>query len=354
MKRQMMLFRSLIAMVLFLILAQANIWVSTQAHLVLAVGYRALLVAAPSFMMLGTARGMRLSVLLGSISAGMFFFQMNSISLGIFALSMAVAGYIAKYVSSSTIQGAADNKIALNIGSLLSGAVLMVTQNKEIILVLTIFAMLICLYLSNKIDWDHILNIDNSSKDKSIQKSRKSLIKMIGWGLIGVATGIKLTGIFTILPQYLLHYYKNLPSWYGAMIIINSLGVILVQHRILKWLELKKQSVTLFLTLTTMFLLAIPEVMKVQNVIMATLWMVFLTFGECALSCYDRLAKNDGYLLAKEMMVGLGSFLTVTLSRQFQDQIYLSGLIGALAMIFGVVLVASPHLSFSLVRKVRI
>lgn len=339
MKNKMILFRSFIAMVLFLILAQANIWVSTQTHLVLAVGYRAFLIAAPSFMMLGVGRGMRLAVLLGAISAGFFFFQMNTISLGVFALSMAVAGYIAKYVSSSTIEGAADNKIALNIGSLLSGAVLMLTQNKDLILMLTLGSMIFCFYLASKIDWDHILHIDHSTNEISKSAVRKSVMKTLGWGLVGVATGIKLTGIFVILPQYLLHYYKNLPSWYGAMIVINSLGVILVQHRILLWLEQQKRSVTLLLTLSTMFLLAIPEFMNVQNIFMAILWMVLLTFGECALSSYDRLAKKDGYLLAKEMMVGLGSFVTVTLSRQFQDQIYLSGLIGALSMVLGLALI---------------
>lgn len=342
-RKELMIIRSLTAMVLFLILAQANVWVGEQAHMVLAVGYRAFLIAAPLFMALGLNRGMNYSLAIGLFALVFSFFNMNVGTMFFFALGMAVTGYIAKYVSAHSSDGAADNKVALNIGSLLSGALLMFVTDQNHLLILSVVAMVACTYLSFKIDWAQISEKDVQDSGGSVETKKKDFIPFVGWSLIGVATGIKLTGIFTILPQYLLYHMHHLPSWYGSLIIINSLGVVFVQHRILKFLDRKSDRVTHLFALSAFFILALPSLMQTEFIFNGIIWVTLLTLGECALSRYDKSSKRDGYLFPKELFVGVGSLITVTLSRNYPFAIHWSGVIGALSLIVGLLCVAAPR-----------
>lgn len=69
--------RTLTAAALFAVLAGVNTWVGTTEHLVLAVGYRAFLVAAPAFLFLGLAGGMKAALFLSFLAstASLFFFE---------------------------------------------------------------------------------------------------------------------------------------------------------------------------------------------------------------------------------------------------------------------------------------
>lgn len=159
---------------------------------------------------------------------------------------------------------------------------------------------------------------------------------LIGWALVGIATGIKLTGIFVVMPQYLISTTGSLPKWFGAMIILNSVLVVLAQHHVMAKLDKAGENATLWTSLTAMILLAVPSLFWIQNLGCATLWITLLTLGECALSRYDSIARKDGYLFIKELMVGIGSLITVLISRNFSGHIYLSGLIGALCILIGI------------------
>ncbi len=228
-------------MVLFLIMAQSNVWADTETHLVLAVGYRALLVATPFFVHFGYSRGMSISLMIGILSLLLAYFSFNALALGLFSLGMAVGGYICKFSNSHTTKGAADNKVALNIGSLAAGFLLLWTQEKNILIGLSIVALMVALYFSTFIDWD----LSKVTQSTTLLKKKNNFLHLIGWSLIGIATGIKLTGVFTILPQFLIHKMGILPNWFGSLLIINSLGVIFVQHRVLKYLGGSKRNWTL-------------------------------------------------------------------------------------------------------------
>lgn len=334
MKYHLMGIRILTATVLFLILAQANVWADTQSHLVLAVGYRTFLLAAPLFLYFGLSYGMRMALGLGVVSIALAMIAANSLSLGFFALSMAVSGYITKFVSSHSSQGAADNKVSLNIGSLFAGLLVMGISSKEILLPLSVVLLAWALYLSFKLDWKKLGLADLQTVAQKT-KHPKNFISLLRWSLIGIATGIKLTGVFTILPQYLIYKSGSLPSWFGSLIVINSLGVIFFQHRVLNFLDRTNKKMTLLFSLTAMALLALPAVMHVEGIASAVIWISLLTFGECALSHYDKFSRQAGYLFEKELMVGVGSFITVALSRDFSNHIYLSGLIGFVCLLLG-------------------
>lgn len=334
MKYAMVAIRCLTATVLFLMLSQLNVWADTKTHLVLAVGYRALLLAAPLFLYFGLSFGMRSALIIGAAAAVSFMFSLNAFNVGLFALSMAVSGYICKYVNSQSARGAADNKVSLNVGSLLSGVLLMLAFSKNALILASAFALAATVYFAYAINWDEILSAEKL-KNRSSKNIKIEPLPLLGWLLIGTATGIKLTGVFTIMPQYLLHKTGDLPSWFGSLVVINSFGVIFLQHKVLKILEQKSKSWTLIFSLSAMALLSLPELLGVHHAGVAALWISLLTIGECALSYYDKLSNDEGYLFPKEVMVGVGSFITVVLSREFGDIIYLSGVIGFICMLLG-------------------
>jgi hypothetical protein len=344
MRFKMMWVRVLSAMVLFLILTQANVWTDTKSHLVLAVGYRAFIFCAPLFLYFGLNNAMILSLALCCLGVVGAFFSVNSISLGIFALGMAVSGYLAKYVAAHSSQGAADNKVSLNIGSLASGLILIYVADQKTVLTFCLLALIIAAVIALKVDWGPLALHTVKKSGAPINKIKLELIPLIGWGLIGVATGIKLTGIFAVLPQYVLKNSNSLPHWFGSLIILNSLVVIFLQHRIFIFLDGFKRWMTTLFSLSAMIILSLPALFKVENFTMAGIWILLLTLGECALSRYDRIAKDEGYLFPKELMVGIGSFLTVALSRNYANHIYLSGSIGTVCLLLGTLAISAKSI----------
>lgn len=65
---------------------------------------------------------------------------------------MAVSGYLAKYVAAHTSQGAADNKVSLNLGSLLSGLLLLCAFDQKVLLVILTLLLLASLILALRVD----------------------------------------------------------------------------------------------------------------------------------------------------------------------------------------------------------
>lgn len=331
MKYELVGIRLLTAMVLFVFLSQVNVWADTQTHLVLAVGYRAFLLAAPLFLILGMKRGMRLALGLGVVAVIFSFVSFNSFALGLFALSMAVSGYLCKYLNSHTAKGAADNKVSLNIGAIGSGVLLMSLANQNGLLGICLAALFVSFALSFGRQWYEME--DPAPKPSFMRKM--NVLPSLGWGLVGIATGIKLTGVFAVLPQYLILEEGGLPRWFGAMIFLNSLAVIFFQHRIMSVLDRSAEKWTTILSASAMLLLMLPAVFKTEILYFAVAWIIFLSFGECALSRYDRLAVKAGYLFPKEVMVGVGSLITVALSRSLPGEIYWSGLVGFVCLLVG-------------------
>jgi hypothetical protein len=190
--------------------------------------------------------------------------------------------------------------------------------------------MVVSFYYSLKLNLNCALPKAQSSGQHIFKWKGLPLTK---WSLIGVATGIKLTGIFAILPQYIIQKTGALPSWYGTLVMVNSLGVIFFQHKIIYWLEKTKGPWTGLAAMSAMVLLAVPHLIRVEIFTLAVFWISLLTFGECALSRYDKIASAEGYLFPKEILVGLGSFVTVYLSREHGGYIYFSGLIGFFCLV---------------------
>ena len=128
--------RCLSAFGLFLLLLCANLWLNPVENTILVLGYRFFILFTP-FLFLFFKHNITFSAFI-LIEIGLFAWLFDYTMLGVilFAIGIAISGYMLKYYSSFTTQGAANNKIALNLGSLLSGLFIIFTENKTVLLIL--------------------------------------------------------------------------------------------------------------------------------------------------------------------------------------------------------------------------
>jgi len=267
-------------------------------------------------------------------------------------IGLSVSGYLIKAEVAETPSGAAHNKIALNAGSLLSGLILINFQTRNLFFALGSLVLFISFIIAGTTTHKnrHVVLPTGYQKLKPNQ--------FIGWALLGVAIGIKLFGVFSVLPQYLLTKLGNLPSWYGIMILINSGIVILLQLPIIHAIErLNKKNLSLKVTLVIMFtgmlIIAIPQLFCAEKFIGALIWTSLLTIVECAASYLDVSASRDGALFVKETAVGVGAGLTVLICRYFNPSIanFAVGFLGG-TLILSAILLLKTSLTQKHVSKI--
>jgi hypothetical protein len=141
-----------------------------------------------------------------------------------------------------------------------------------------------------------------------------------GWLLVGVAVGIKLFGVLSVLPQYILANTGKLPYWFGIIVFVNSAIIIVLQLPIIHWVEKFKENnqsfkITLGLMVMGMLLIAFPQSFYAYTLVGALIWTILLSVIECFVSYLDVQGSRAGFLLVKETAVGLGAGLTVFFSR---------------------------------------
>lgn len=336
MEPQMIFFiRFITATCLFAFLGKANLWLNPLSNIILAIGYRFFLVLSPLFVRLAKKQAVALSLVLASLGALLlaYFNQPSFLAIGalLVGIGLSVSGYLIKSEVAESPKGAAYNKIALNAGSLVSGLILLLAlHNKQFffsLAALSFFAI-------------SVLALFSTQKKKSPSlpfPQDQCLRKWFGWILVGVAVGIKLFGVFAVLPQYLLSTSGTLPYWYGLMIFVNSGIIILCQLPIIHWTEQFKShnhsfKITLTIMILGMLLIATPNLFHANTLIGALIWTIFLSIIECFASYLDVLGSRARFLLVKETSVGLGAGLTVFFSRYFSAPLS-SLLIGATGMI---------------------
>lgn len=310
------------AIALFAILGQANIWLSPSSNVLLAVGYRALLVLVPILLFCFQKQALTaclflsvggLVVLCSAEHAYIEWLGIILISIGISSL-----GYLTKTQAAVTEEGASLNKIMLNVGSLVAGAVLMLNfEHRGAFYMSMVFLLLSILPAAWRLEVDRA-----SSSDKRLQGLLHIEQKPI-WMLAGLITGIKLFAVFSILPQYLINTLGELPRWYGALIITNGLLLAIFQlpvTRLIKWLPVSNTLSYMTLLLVGMFTLATPQWFEAHTLWGALVWVAVLSLSECALSFIDHAAKKADGLLLKELFVGFGAGYAVLCMRVIPDQ----------------------------------
>ncbi len=311
------LIRFITATCLFAFLGKANIWLSSSSNVILAMGYRFFLILSPLLTQITGKYSVAIALLLAVL--GSLFFCINSATTMIVGailvgIGLSVSGYLIKSEASETPLGAAHNKIALNAGSLLSGIIIMLYYGEKNLF----FILAACiLFLSFLIAF---FKAHKRNKMQLPVPRLFSIRKFTGWLLVGVSIGIKLFGVFSVLPQYLLNTLGDIPNWYGIMVFLNSAIIIVLQIPIINFVEkFKAYNVSFKLTLTAMIIgmliISFPEIFYVEKFIGAFIWTALLSLVECCASYLDVQGSRAGYLLIKETSVGLGAGLTVLISR---------------------------------------
>ena len=164
-------------------------------------------------------------------------------------------------------------------------------------------------------------------------------LKLGGWLAIGIAIGIRIFGMFTILPQYLLNYHGYLPAWYGLVIIAYSGAVILSQVFAISSKKSFSLETPLLALLASIGVLAIPDLFSAQYSWGAVLWVLALALEEVFAPYIDVHASQSQSLLAKEVGVSIGGGICVLLSRSFASPLLIS-LIGMALIILGFALLS--------------
>jgi MFS family permease len=335
--------RFITATCLFSFLGKANVWLTPLSNIILAIGYRFFLILSPIFDRLGKKYAVGLALIFSAIGSLLFFSSheylliLGALLVGI---GLSVSGYLIKAEASETPSGAAFNKIALNAGSLLSGLILLLAITSKSFF-FTIGAGVLFLTAIIALIFGH-------KKKKAVHlpvPKQFNLRRYIAWLLVGIAVGIKLFGVFSVLPQYLIDEKGYLPNWYGLMIFLNSGIVILLQLPLIHFIERFKANnhafkLVLIVMCLGMLLIAFPQVFHVQHIMGATLWTLLLSVIECFASYLDVQGSRDGFLLIKETSVGLGAGLTVLLSREltFPFSAMSVGLVGIAVILIAAIL----------------
>ncbi|MBS0967782.1 MULTISPECIES: hypothetical protein [Yersiniaceae] len=310
-----LLLRMLSAIVLFALLGQANVWLDATNNIVLATGYRLLLILTPLTLLLFGPFALRVTVF--AALAGVILLAVPAlpgvqvVAVLLFGYGIAVLGYIVKKDAAATPAGAANNKIMLNVGSLCAGVVLLYPHWQPLYFYLLLgLLLLLCLPAAWRFTPSAALL---PATALTVPSGRNTL-----WVLAGLMNGIKLFAVFSVLPQAILAHHSTLPAWYGVMIILNSAVVALLQLPVMKLIAYsgnKALWVSLLIILGGLVLLAMPDIFRVHTFTGALLWLTLLSIAECGLSYLDYCAAQDNALLIKEISVSAGAGLTVCVMR---------------------------------------
>ena len=345
------LIRFISATALFYFLGKANVWLSPLCNTILALGYRLFLVFSPLFERIAGKHALTLAM--GVTTLGTLLFCAHSqvlLVMGALLVSIgfSVSGFLIKSEAAESPKGAAHNKIAMNVGSLASGLVLLATFLSR-----NVFFMggAILFLLSTMIAY-----VSSNRKKHIILPSveQKSLLTNLIWAGIGIAIGIKYFGVLSVLPQYLLAHRHQLPSWYGITLFINSATIILFQLPIIHWVEKMNHDqsgnkITLLMMMLGMVFIAFPSLLFANTLVGAVLWSLALALIECFSSYLDVSASRAGCLFVKEICVGVGAGITVLFSRLLPIEVA-SVLLGCV----GLVTIAAAYLYFFPVKALMV
>ncbi|PLR40795.1 hypothetical protein CYR55_05815 [Chimaeribacter californicus] len=320
------------AIVLFALLGQANVWLDATNNIVLATGYRLLLILTPLTLLLFGPFALRVTVFaalagiaLLAVPAGP---GLQMVGVILFGYGVAVLGSIVKKDAATSPAGAANNKIMLNVGSLCAGVVLLYPHWQPLHFYLLLgLLLLLCLPAA----WRFTPSPALAPAAALTMPAGKNTL----WVLAGLMNGIKLFAVFSVLPQAILAHHSTLPAWYGGMIILNSAVVALLQLPIMKLIARsgnKALWVSLLLILSGLVILAMPDVFRVYTFAGALLWLTLLSIAECGLSYLDYCAAQDNALLVKEISVSAGAGLTVCVMRYLPAP-YNAELLSAIAIV---------------------
>lgn len=313
--------RLISALCLFWILAEANVWLNPLNNVILVLGYRLFILLTPFFFLFFKHKLTFAAMFIMELGIALWLLNFPLLGTICFAIGISVSGYMLKYYSSFSTRGAAGNKIALNLGSILSGCMIALSTNKTAALVSCLILMLISfLSFAKYFKRENILYF--KSDKKHFQYNNLFTKQGIAWAILGFVIGVKLISIVSILPQFSMAGNNGiLPSWFGFMLILNSLIVVTLQVPIMNLVKKLNKIQAILPLFIGMLIILLSPTLSISTLTGAFIWTFTLSVVECCISYLDKLSQDDGCLLIKEACVGLGSAATVYFVRFFPPHI---------------------------------
>ncbi len=313
--------RLISALCLFWILAEANVWLDPTNNVLLVLGYRLFILFTPFLFLFFKHKLTFVAMFILELGIALWLLNLTLIGTLCFAIGISVSGYMLKYYSSFSTKGAAGNKIALNLGSILSGCMIALSLSKSATLISC--SLLIIISLLSFAKYFYRDNIAKFSSQKNHFSLRGLFSKKgLAWSIIGFVIGVKLISFVSILPQFaMLGNNGILPHWFGLILILNSLIVVTLQMPIMNLVSKLNRTQAIFPLFLGMLIILFSSAFNITSIFGAFIWTFALSIIECSISYLDKLSQDDGCLLIKEASVGLGSALTVYFVRFFSPNI---------------------------------
>ena len=264
---------------------------------------------------------LKITLFLVCIGLAANFLNLDIISALLISLGLSVSGFLIKKLATETPSLAAFNKIALSSGNIIAGVILYVVQNNSyyswiIAIILIAVAIIIApkASVSSQID-KNMLTIG----------VKKKLSFYAAWFFIGSAIGIRIFGLYTILPTYLINQYGKIPEWYGPLLTLYGFLVILAQTLAIFTKFHPSLSISLAVLGASCIIIGVPGMVGAHFISGAILWVILLAIEEIFAPYIDFYSAKDGRLFIKEISIGIGGGICVLIMRLTEEPMFISG-----------------------------
>lgn len=279
--------------------------ISVVAGIILVAGYRSLLVLSPYFNKFFGKRDLFFSIILSTIGViGCFILEQYIIGSLFIAMGLSVGGFILKAIVSETPSTSGLNKVAITSGNIGAGAILFMTNNNiesiAIVLILLICSCFMKMPASNQ---------RTVIEPLSIRILLQNKIPNLVWLFFGMAIGVRVFGMYLIMPNYLLKRLGYIPDWYGLILILYGFIVIFTQLPVISKKISFSLSTALIALIFSCFVMGLPNLFCVETFTGAMVWCFCLAIEELFAPFIDLHAAKTNHLLIKEMSIGIGGAL---------------------------------------------
>ena len=276
---------------------------SVLAGIILVVGYRSFLALSPYINKLFHKRDLLFSIILAIVGVLCYFvLELYIFGALLIAFGLSVGGFILKAIAAETPSMSGINKIAITSGNIGAGGVLFLTNNNNIksFAILLLFLVVACFLKMPGSNERSVI------KPLTIKMLVQNKLSNLVWFFFGMAIGIRVFGMYIIMPNYLIRTLGFIPDWYGLTLILYGFIVILTQLPAIG----KKVSFSLTTSIIALgfscFIMGTPNIFCVETFIGAMLWCFCLALEEIFAPFIDFHAVRANHLLVKEISIAIG------------------------------------------------
>jgi len=229
------------------------------------------------------------------------FDQYSAGAIGI-AMGLSIGGFILKSIASENPSTSGINKVAITSGNIGAGAVLFWTHNHLTPSVaFALFLLVVACFIKAPVSQQR-----PAIKPLTIRNLWDNKLSNLVWFFFGLAIGIRVFGMYTIMPIYSMRKLGYIPDWYGITLMLYGALVILSQlPAVYKKVSFSLNASIIALAVSCL-VMGLPGVFCIETFAGAMLWCACLATEEIFAPYIDFHAAKTNHLLVKEISIGLG------------------------------------------------